>query len=44
MLKVDEHQFQLGYTPIACGIMFAVVGSVAGSIIMAILWLVRRGN
>jgi len=42
MLHVDEHQFQLGYTPIACGLMVSVVGTTLASLIIAILWFLRR--
>lgn len=44
MLPVDEHQFQQGYTPIACGLMFTVISCVLGSIVATIWWLLFRGR
>ena len=38
MLSVDEHQFELGYTPIACGLMLVAVGCVLTSVIAALWW------
>lgn len=43
MLSVDERQFELGYTPIACGLLVAVVGCVVTSVIAALWWFFVRG-
>lgn len=43
MLSVDERQFELGYTPIACGLMLAVAGCVLTSLIAALWWFFLRG-
>ena len=39
MLTVDEHQFEIRYAPIACGLQMLVVGCVLGSVVAAIWWL-----
>lgn len=44
MMTVDEHQFQLGYAPIACGIQ-VLLGLCGLSAIAGIIWwLVTRGG
>ncbi|MFN8459871.1 MAG: hypothetical protein U0401_35355 [Anaerolineae bacterium] len=43
MLSVDERQFELGYTPIACGLMLAATGCVLTSLIAALWWFFVRG-
>ncbi len=43
MLSVDERQFELGYTPIACGLLVVAVGCVLTSVIAAIWWFLLRG-
>ena len=40
MLSVDDRQFELGYTPIACGLMVTVVACVLSSVLAA-LWFRR---
>ena len=42
MLSVDEHQFQLGYAPIACGLQLMVVGCALASVIAAIWYFIFR--
>ena len=42
MLSVDEHQFQLGYAPIACGLQMAVFGCALASVIAAIWFFIFR--
>jgi len=42
MLSVDEHQFQLGYAPIACGLQVMVVGCALASVITAIWFFIFR--
>jgi len=42
MLSVDERQFELGYTPIACGLMALTVGCVLTSVVAAIWWFFFR--
>lgn len=37
MLSVDERQFELGYTPIACGLMVTVIVCALSSVLGA-LW------
>jgi hypothetical protein len=37
MLSVDERQFELGYTPIACGLMVTVIVCALSSV-LAGLW------
>ncbi|MEM7031795.1 MAG: hypothetical protein AAF629_19730 [Chloroflexota bacterium] len=44
MIAVDEHQFQLGYAPIACGIQILVGLCGLSSIALVIWWLVNRGG
>ncbi len=39
MLTVDEHQFEIRYAPIACGLQVLVVGCVLASAAAAIWWL-----
>jgi hypothetical protein len=43
MLSVDERQFELGYTPIACGLMLAAAGCVLTSLLAALWWFFLRG-
>ena len=38
MLTVDEHQFEIGYAPIACGLQILVVGGCVLASVLAILW------
>jgi hypothetical protein len=42
MLSVDERQFELGYTPIACGLMVVVVGCALTSVVAALWWFLFR--
>lgn len=42
MLSVDEHQFQLGYAPIACGLQVMIVGCALASVITAIWFFIFR--
>ncbi len=42
MLSVDEHQFQLGYAPIACGLQVMIVGCALASVITAIWYFIFR--
>jgi hypothetical protein len=42
MLSVDERQFELGYTPIACGLMVSVAGCALVSILAALWWFFIR--
>jgi hypothetical protein len=42
MLSVDERQFELGYTPIACGLMVAVLGCALASLVAALWWFFSR--
>jgi hypothetical protein len=44
MLNVDDRQFQQGYAPIACGLMFAVVGCALSTLLAALGWFLLRGN
>ncbi|HXW00736.1 MAG TPA: hypothetical protein VEC93_20140 [Anaerolineae bacterium] len=44
MLSVDERQFELGYTPIACGLLVAAVGCVLTSVGAALWWFLLRGG
>ncbi len=43
MLTVDEHQFELGYAPIACGLQLLVVSCALGSIVGALWYFFFRG-
>lgn len=38
MLTVDEHQFEIRYAPIACGLQVLVVGCALVSVVAAIWW------
>lgn len=42
MLTVDERQFELGYTPIACGLQMTVLACVLGSVITALWYFLFR--
>lgn len=42
MLSVDERQFELGYTPIACGLMVSVVLCTLSSAIAALWFFLLR--
>jgi hypothetical protein len=42
MLSVDERQFELGYTPIACGLMVTVVLCAFSSVIAALWFFLFR--
>jgi hypothetical protein len=42
MLNVDERQFELGYTPIACAFMVSVAGCVLVSLLAALWWFFLR--
>jgi hypothetical protein len=44
MLSVDEHQFEIRYAPLACGLQFMVVGCALASIVAAIWWFVTQGR
>jgi hypothetical protein len=38
MLTVDEHQFEIRYAPIACGLQVLVVGCALVSVVATIWW------
>jgi hypothetical protein len=42
MLTVDEHQFEIRYAPIACGLQLLVGGCVVTSVVAAIWWFLFR--
>jgi hypothetical protein len=44
VIAVDEHQFQIRYAPIACGLQVLVVGCGFITVIATIWWLVTRGG
>jgi hypothetical protein len=43
MLSVDEHQFEIRYAPIACGLQLLVVGCALASVLAAIWFFLFRG-
>jgi hypothetical protein len=43
MLSVDEHQFEIRYAPIACGLQLLVAGCALTSILAAIWFFFFRG-
>jgi hypothetical protein len=42
MLSVDEHQFEIRYAPIACGLQVVVVGCALVSVVAAIWFFLFR--
>ena len=42
MLSVDERQFELGYTPIACGLMVTVIFCALSSVLAALWFFLFR--
>ena len=42
MLNVDDRQFELGYTPIACGLMVTAVACVLSSVLAALWFFLFR--
>ncbi|MEM7348398.1 MAG: hypothetical protein AAF485_29565 [Chloroflexota bacterium] len=44
MLTVDEHQFEIRYAPIACGLQLVVIGCALSSVLGALWWFFLRGG
>jgi len=44
VITVDEHQFQIRYAPLACGLQLFIVGCGLISIIATVWWFLTRGG